>query len=175
MIFKNNKTINGGGRSKVGRWWWCKVVGGNVGGKFASVAAAAAAEEWNNGGAAEYEVFKYVAKLPIPQHVYGSVYNRIQVAEWVVPQHVRTPPNELWNHPFRNVYTDPYTRCRMGGSETKNSFKHTKFSQIHYKSYNRWYLPQMIVKCSVNRWFRIEIGTLIVARNKGEAQYTMDE
>ena len=43
---------------------------------------------------------------------------RIQVAECVVPQHVRTPSNELQNHPFRNMYTDPYTYSEMGSFAT---------------------------------------------------------
>jgi len=47
---RNDKTVNGSGRSKVRWWWWCKVMGGSVGGKFVS---AAAAEEWNIGDAAE--------------------------------------------------------------------------------------------------------------------------
>jgi len=46
---RNDKTVNGGMRSKVRWWWWCKVVGGSVGGKF----ALATVEEWNNGGAME--------------------------------------------------------------------------------------------------------------------------
>jgi len=89
----------------------------------------------------------FVAEPPIPQRVYGSVYMlqnrwfrntfrhlpmfcrttrsatciriRIQVAEWVVPQHIGRCPNVLWNHPFCNLHTDPYTRCGMGGSATK--------------------------------------------------------
>jgi len=51
-------------------------------------------------------------------HSATCIWIRIQVAKWVVPQYVRTPPNELRNHPFRNVYTDPYTHCGMGDSVT---------------------------------------------------------
>jgi len=58
--------------------------------------------------------------------IHSATYIRIciQVAEWMVLQHVRTPPNELRNYPFRNVYTDPYTCYRMGGSATKTISKH---------------------------------------------------
>jgi len=33
----------------------------------------------------------------------------------------------------------------------------------------------MIVKCSVNNRFRIEIGTQIAAQNEGEAPHAVDE
>jgi len=52
-------------------------------------------------------------------HSITCIQIRIQVAEWVVPQHVWTPPNELRNHVFRNMYMDPYTCYGMGSSATK--------------------------------------------------------
>ena len=74
----------------------------------------------------------------------------------MVPQHVRTPPNKLRNHPFRNMYTDPYTCCGMGGSAT------------HWEVFERVAeppIPQFVygfVYMLRNGWFRNIFEHLVV-------------
>ena len=51
-------------------------------------------------------------------HSATCIWIRIQVAEWVVPQHVRTPPNKLRNRWFRNSLGGVRTYCRTTLSAT---------------------------------------------------------
>ena len=91
---------------------------------------------------------------------HSATYIRIciQVEEWWVPHMLR-------NGWFRNSLGGVWTCCGTTNSATciqicihvtewvvsqQKQFQNTKSPQIHYKSYNRWYLPQMIVKYSVN-------------------------
>jgi len=53
-------------------------------------------------------------------------------------------------------------------SKTRNLLKYATNLIIDY-------LFQIIVKCSVNRRFRIEMGTQIIARNEGETPDAVDE
>ena len=82
---------------------------------------------------------------------------RMQVAKRVVPQYIGRCPNVLRNHLFRNMYTDPYTYCGIGGSATKIKIIKLKSLKICQGT-----TCSVIQKFTLfrNRWFRNTIKTI---------------